>query len=652
MIKNMTILVGWIVLTLVGSTVSLVAQKSSEAGAGTNRRSGGVSQPKPPTAAPIFEAEKGVAQGILAEERGRTEEAIETYQRTIEQFDRQRPHVAQAIFRLAEAYREQGKTDDAKVLYARLLREFPDQFDLARIAHRRLFPERASKPGPKSVDSSPRSERRPGMSSESDQLNLRLMSVDREAQIPDQGRRLIIVAKIGDNLHVRGFDEDGNREFDIAEGELAPDKRNELKQVLEPYWANPDLLKEHEQALIRRAESILRDALLSGDRRKARVIKNLNGLKQIQLGIRIHASNHGGALPKRLKAIDSKLGKTRLPEICRRINENGRLIYFPHPRKMSEIESPADTALLVARLDLDPAVVLVGYANGHVSKVDQGFLQVLRSALDPYAAKKSQQRATMILASRLLVDSDRKGLSDEARSLTEMLRRVAREIKVKNEADPYAAVTIHLKNLDEESTPERPDPTEIPRTLLPETPEDALKHLAKGIQTYAANAEGRLPPNLGKITEYLGDRKRFEKVIQLFSSPGSKKSGGVVYIRPTNTMSGIPDKAEIAVLVGIPPSSDAAHVAYADGHVTTHNVSNSNDSMAGITTILTDELKKIKELYTEPVVRLGLQKSMPFQSVVALHEMFSQLGISAKLWNTGFDSGEGIMLLSFEEGTD
>ena len=124
--------------------------------------------------------------------------------------------------------------------------------------------ERASKSEPESVDSSARSERRQTTDADrehEEQPNLRLMSVDSKAQIPDQGRFLVIVAQIGNKLHVRVFSDDGDRLVDIAEGELSPDQRNELKELLEPYWQNQDLLEEHEQELLRRMEPIFQDYL-------------------------------------------------------------------------------------------------------------------------------------------------------------------------------------------------------------------------------------------------------------------------------------------------------------------------------------------------------------------------------------------------------
>jgi tetratricopeptide (TPR) repeat protein len=80
-----------------------------------------------------------LSEGLLHEE-GDVDpaRAIESYQQIVRDFDQRRPAAAQAIFRLAESYRKLGRTEEAKVQYARILREFTDQPQLAQLSQRQL----------------------------------------------------------------------------------------------------------------------------------------------------------------------------------------------------------------------------------------------------------------------------------------------------------------------------------------------------------------------------------------------------------------------------------------------------------------------------------------------------------------------------------
>ena len=83
--------------------------------------------------------------GLLEEEGNRAfEQAIRSYQIAISHFDRQRPTAASAIFRLGECYRKLGRFEEAKVQYARILREFPDQTELVEHSRRFLAAPRSS----------------------------------------------------------------------------------------------------------------------------------------------------------------------------------------------------------------------------------------------------------------------------------------------------------------------------------------------------------------------------------------------------------------------------------------------------------------------------------------------------------------------------
>jgi biopolymer transport protein ExbD len=80
--------------------------------------------------------------GLLSEEAEQDLAGAEAaYRQAIQQFDRQREGAANAIFRLGEVYRKLGRTEEAKVQYARILREFPDMVRLTELSHARLIGE-------------------------------------------------------------------------------------------------------------------------------------------------------------------------------------------------------------------------------------------------------------------------------------------------------------------------------------------------------------------------------------------------------------------------------------------------------------------------------------------------------------------------------
>lgn len=77
----------------------------------------------------------------MMEEEGQLnlDAAIKRYQQTISKYDSRRTAVAQAVFRLGECYRKMGRMEEAKVQYARILREFPDQEALVKSSQTYLF---------------------------------------------------------------------------------------------------------------------------------------------------------------------------------------------------------------------------------------------------------------------------------------------------------------------------------------------------------------------------------------------------------------------------------------------------------------------------------------------------------------------------------
>jgi ankyrin repeat protein len=85
---------------------------------------------------PLSEA---LQQGLLAEEvQQDLDAAIASYQSVVDQHDAQRRWVATALFRLGESYRKQGKTAEAIASYRRLIAEFDDQTELARMSRHGL----------------------------------------------------------------------------------------------------------------------------------------------------------------------------------------------------------------------------------------------------------------------------------------------------------------------------------------------------------------------------------------------------------------------------------------------------------------------------------------------------------------------------------
>ncbi|MBI3415627.1 MAG: ankyrin repeat domain-containing protein [Verrucomicrobia bacterium] len=85
-------------------------------------------------------------KGLYEEEANHNlKAAIEAYQALVTQFDAQRAATATAVFRLGECYRKQGKTNEAAAFYQRILRDFADQTELARLSRTFAPPQVAAK---------------------------------------------------------------------------------------------------------------------------------------------------------------------------------------------------------------------------------------------------------------------------------------------------------------------------------------------------------------------------------------------------------------------------------------------------------------------------------------------------------------------------
>ncbi len=88
-------------------------------------------------------------QGLFEEEANQNlDAAIQAYQSVIAQTEKNRQFAATAVFRLGECYRKQGKTNEAAAQYQRILRDFTDQPELAKLSRQYLAGMGSSAPGP------------------------------------------------------------------------------------------------------------------------------------------------------------------------------------------------------------------------------------------------------------------------------------------------------------------------------------------------------------------------------------------------------------------------------------------------------------------------------------------------------------------------
>src|SRR5256885_5839373 len=82
------------------------------------------------TRADAPDAQSPFERGLLEEEaHHKLDAAISSYQEAVAYFVTNRQMLATAVFRLAECYRKQGKENEARMQYRRILRDFPDQTD-------------------------------------------------------------------------------------------------------------------------------------------------------------------------------------------------------------------------------------------------------------------------------------------------------------------------------------------------------------------------------------------------------------------------------------------------------------------------------------------------------------------------------------------
>ena len=80
-------------------------------------------------------------RGLFEEEANHNlDAAIKEYQALVTQADEQRKVIATALFRLGECYRKLGRTNEATAFYQRIMRDFAEQEQLARLAGDLLKP--------------------------------------------------------------------------------------------------------------------------------------------------------------------------------------------------------------------------------------------------------------------------------------------------------------------------------------------------------------------------------------------------------------------------------------------------------------------------------------------------------------------------------
>src|SRR5437867_3664711 len=95
-------------------------------------------------------------KGLFEEEANQNlEAAIKAYQDVLSHADEQRRVAATALFRLAECYRKQGKTNEAAGEYRRLVRDYADQTMLANLSRQNLTGLGVSAPAVTSASAAP-----------------------------------------------------------------------------------------------------------------------------------------------------------------------------------------------------------------------------------------------------------------------------------------------------------------------------------------------------------------------------------------------------------------------------------------------------------------------------------------------------------------
>ena len=88
---------------------------------------------------PVIHSSEIFTKALMAEETELDlEKAADLYADVIQRFDAGRERAGNAIFRRAECLRQLGDAKEAKLLYARILREFSDLSELVRLSQAKL----------------------------------------------------------------------------------------------------------------------------------------------------------------------------------------------------------------------------------------------------------------------------------------------------------------------------------------------------------------------------------------------------------------------------------------------------------------------------------------------------------------------------------
>ncbi len=141
----------WLVLFLAAICVSMAAGRAQQA-APDNKSSDdadpvvaamSAATQQPP--ADNKSSEDALRQGLFEEEaKHDLNAAIQSYQAIISGTGADEQTLATAVFRLAECYRQQGKVDQARPLYERVLKDFSDQADLVKASQEQIAQEDAA----------------------------------------------------------------------------------------------------------------------------------------------------------------------------------------------------------------------------------------------------------------------------------------------------------------------------------------------------------------------------------------------------------------------------------------------------------------------------------------------------------------------------
>jgi biopolymer transport protein ExbD len=221
--------------------------------------------------------------GLLREEgEGDLASAEAAYRLAIQQFDRQREGAANAIFRLGEVYRKMGRIEEAKVQYARILREFPDMVRLTELSHARLFGEDGRTRATSQIapaQPTPGTGTAAGRGAEQDPTEYERMMMERYGIVPGARSQVGGSAQAGPNAELM------RNRYGTPPGQA----RSTTIAPVDPSRINC-----------------------------------ANRMKQLALAALIYASDHEGAHPTTVRAMQQEIGESPEALICPSDNERQR----------------------------------------------------------------------------------------------------------------------------------------------------------------------------------------------------------------------------------------------------------------------------------------------------------------------------------------